>query len=81
MRWLVSEGSILSHDHVCSWHFSAVPTAPSNVLFQGVKQPCRRNLVTAELTPSGFREHSRDLPTGSLSHRLHDGNVVSFLMA
>jgi hypothetical protein len=37
---------------VCKWHFSAVPTAPSDVRFQGVSQPCRRNLVTAEFDPN-----------------------------
>src|SRR4029450_4424213 len=30
------------------------------------------------MTPSGLRKHSLDLPIG-LSHRLGDGNVVSFL--
>jgi hypothetical protein len=34
-----------------AWHFSAVPTAPSDVQFQGVKQPCRRNPETAEVDP------------------------------
>ena len=35
-----------------SWHFSAVPTAPSDVRFQGVKQPCSRNPKTAEVDPT-----------------------------
>ena len=33
------------------WHFSAVPAVPINVRFQGVNQPCRRNLKTAEFDP------------------------------
>jgi hypothetical protein len=28
--------------------FSVMPAAPTNVRFAGVKQPCRRNLETAE---------------------------------
>src|SRR6185436_7811763 len=34
-------------------HFSAVPTAPSDVRFQGggAKQECRKNLETAEVGP------------------------------
>ncbi len=36
---------------VHTWHFSAVPAAPGDVRFQGVKQPCRRNPETAEVDP------------------------------
>jgi hypothetical protein len=32
---------IAASAHGRCWHFSAVPTARSNVRFQGVKQPCR----------------------------------------
>ena len=31
--------------------FLTVPVAPTNVRFQGLKQPCRRNLETAEVDP------------------------------
>ena len=39
--------------HSRLWHFSAVPTAPSDVRFQegGAKQPCRKNPETAEVGP------------------------------
>jgi hypothetical protein len=33
----------MSRADVASWHFSAVPTTPSNVRFQGVISTDRRN--------------------------------------
>ena len=45
-------GWLFAAAHSRFWHFSAVPTAPSDVRFQGVKQPCCRNPETAEVAPS-----------------------------
>jgi hypothetical protein len=62
---------------VHTWHFSAVPTAPSDVRFQGVKQPCRRNPETAEVDPQRTSAGGAGEPFGPPSGRSLEVPAVS----